>query len=278
MQFEMLDSLPLQNNGKPNQLSEKITPYSLVINESNGDSKVTIPANSTSTVTLSTDRSGMLDIRRFGSISTANFLVRLFDNQPQKYLSNRSLHNKTIFGNVNSPFILPLPLRIRESESISAEITDLSGASNEIRLSLSGYKYYFDADRDVFNKNPINRIARPYFYTTDTSIELPASSTATNAYIQMMSDSDFYWLNTYVYSENNFLIKVSNTSTGFQYMNSWLHSSLWAGTTKENSKNRTKPILIKKTSRLKLEMQNLVPATTNKVYVTFVGYTVNTEQ
>ena len=55
---------------------------------------------------------------------------------------NIPVHSSTIIGTGEQQFKLPKPLLIPANATLSLDITDLSGAQNEVYLSLSGYKVY----------------------------------------------------------------------------------------------------------------------------------------
>lgn len=74
--------------------------------------------------------------------STGDYLVMLRIDNSDRILMNRPVHSSAFVGTAERPHRFPKPLFIAANATISLDITDLSGAQNEIYLTLVGYKVY----------------------------------------------------------------------------------------------------------------------------------------
>lgn len=71
-------------------------------------------------------------------ISTGAFTVQLKDSRNKRPFSNQQIHSSNILGDGHNPFPLLTPFVFERRGSIFADITDLSGAGNTIRLDFIG--------------------------------------------------------------------------------------------------------------------------------------------
>lgn len=55
-----------------------------------------------------------------------------------RYLSNIPIHSANLFGTAQNPMPLLSPLKIRKNDIVIFELTELSGANNNIRIGLIG--------------------------------------------------------------------------------------------------------------------------------------------
>ncbi|HDI51233.1 MAG TPA: hypothetical protein ENF45_01260 [Bacteroidetes bacterium] len=254
----------------PNPYLIRTTPFWLTFDEYAGTSTVTVPANQSIRRVMSTDKSGMVDIRRLsGKATSTELLVSIYDNEYQRFLMNRSIHYNNIIGTAYDPFILPVPLIIHQTQSLVIDLHDLSGADNVFDPAFQGYRYYFDAKHEIFDKEEnASRLSRPYFYTTDDDVELQVSTDVQTAYITIVNDADFYLYAINSHQEGEYKIRITNLSTGLGWQNGWINSSNFAGRARDYS--RFEPMLIQRRTQLKVDFINLHTAT-NKVYLTLVG-------
>jgi len=262
----------IKKNYEPNPILQHSIPYYATFDEdASGSSEAVIPASSTIEKTITNDASGVIDIRQLAGISTGDYLVSIYDNEYQRVLSNRPLHSSTIIGTSSFPFKLPTPLILHKTQSLRFYLTDLSGASNSVRITCAGIKYYFDVDEKIFSKqSKASQISRPYFYTTDNEVNLSVS-TAVQApyYITTLTEADFYLYRITSKQDGPFLVRITNTSTGMNFSNNtFIHSDTFSGTS-QNYKDM-EPMLIERKTILKLEFINLHTAV-NNVYITLTG-------
>jgi hypothetical protein len=55
---------------------------------------------------------------------------------------NEPVHSAAFVGTAERPSILPKPLLIQPNSTVALDITDLSGAPNEVYFNLAGFKVY----------------------------------------------------------------------------------------------------------------------------------------
>jgi hypothetical protein len=70
------------------------------------------------------------------ALSTGPFSCRL--RVGDRYLSNIAIHSDNLFGTAQAPMPLLAPIAVDKNDLIIFEITDLSGAPNDIRIALIG--------------------------------------------------------------------------------------------------------------------------------------------
>jgi hypothetical protein len=76
------------------------------------------------------------------AISTGNFLVLMRQDASDRQFSNEALHSNALCGTAERPHYLAKPWYLPANTSVSFEVTDLSGALNEVYFNLHGYKIY----------------------------------------------------------------------------------------------------------------------------------------
>ena len=196
-------------------------PYYLLTNPPNNS--VTVSANQQAgPIILAVSKDGPCEVesliaQRTGIASVGHVIQ---DGNPQGLpLMNNPCHIDTIFGSGQQPLALPEALFLPEGHALSAFISDLSAASNVVRLG---------ADTSRLRKpvlDPSGALARlavmrrqyisiPYFYTFDTgSIELTAS-TAGSGNMSIAADHNFEIHAIAAVSTGTFSISIVNQSTG----------------------------------------------------------------
>ena len=74
--------------------------------------------------------------------STGDYLAQLRIDNSDRILMNRPVHSSALVGTAERPHVLPKPLLISANATLSFDLTDLSGAQNEVYFTLVGYKIY----------------------------------------------------------------------------------------------------------------------------------------
>jgi hypothetical protein len=80
-----------------------------------------------------------MDIR---AVVNSDFLLFLRTDSSDRQLMNQPVHSSILCGTGQRPAPLNKPFLIPANTTLSFDITDLSGAQNEIRLTLAGFKIY----------------------------------------------------------------------------------------------------------------------------------------
>lgn len=255
---------------EPNPLLVGTIPYKLTFDEQSGDSTAVIPLNGTINRSMTNDKSGVISVLNLlGSATSSSYLVNIYDQQFQQYLANRALHAETIIGTAEYPYELPEELYIGRTQQLRVELTDLSGALNTIRFSFEGRKYYFAIEDIVFNRmSSANTISRPYFYTTDNDVALTAGTDIQTAYTTMVANADFMLYKTTIKTSGLCRIKITNMNTGYAYSNSWVLSTLFAGSSLHHEV--LEPMLFQRKTQLRFDFINMSGAP-NNVYITMAG-------
>lgn len=255
----------------PNPILVHTMPYQLVFDEAGNDSFLLLPLNGQNQNTMNNDEGGTIDIHRFKATATStNCLIQIRDDENKRDLCSRAVHYETILGNGLRPFDLVMPLTLHKTEQLTITGTDLSGAANTLRFAFEGQRYYFDSDKEWFNKtNIVTRFARPYFYTTDEDVTLAVGATQTS-YITIIAEADFFLSTITARSTGPFLIKSFDLTTQAGYSNSWVHSDVFAGNAQFYRRLKT-DMIIQRHSKLKLDIRNLHVAP-NDIYITLSGW------
>ena len=155
-------------------LSFFTSPYDMVVDPIDADSKITVNANSSTDANMSNDASGIVDIRCLVEKSTSkDYKIKITTNKDNQQICSDGIHAKCILGTAQNPFEV-WPLIIDETQSLSIQVDDLSGATNTIRPCFKGFKYGFD----IFKVLPpdyvqILRKMLFFIYTTSEDVQLP---------------------------------------------------------------------------------------------------------
>jgi len=80
--------------------------------------------------------------RYFTGSSTGNYQVFMRSDSSDRQLMDDPVHSSTIVGTAERPFDLPKPLLLAPNTTISFDLTDLSGAINEVYFTMCGFKVY----------------------------------------------------------------------------------------------------------------------------------------
>lgn len=109
-------------------------------------SPITLASGGTATTTISITREADFYLTKLVRVATAPFAFLIRDSSNDRQWSNISVHSDIGAGTAQLPLILPKPRFIARASTITIELTDLSLASNEVRLGLIGYKVYHVED------------------------------------------------------------------------------------------------------------------------------------
>lgn len=71
-------------------------------------------------------------------VSTGPFTILIKDSRNKRPFSNQQIHSNNIMGTSTNPFPLLTPFVFERRGSILADITDISGANNTIRIGFHG--------------------------------------------------------------------------------------------------------------------------------------------
>lgn len=118
-----------------------VLPYWYQLSRTNAKSNA-IPANATvSDVTKVSADAAFIATKVVGA-STGDYLVNIRLAGSDRILMNEPIHSVAFVGTAERPAILSKPLLIQPNSSINYDLTDLSGASNEVYLAWGGFKVY----------------------------------------------------------------------------------------------------------------------------------------
>lgn len=109
-------------------------------------SPITLASGGTATTTISITREADFYLTKVVRVATAPFTFLIRDSSNDRQWSNVAVHSDIGAGTAQLPLILPKPRFIARASTITIELTDISLASNEVRLGLIGYKVYHVED------------------------------------------------------------------------------------------------------------------------------------
>jgi hypothetical protein len=101
-----------------------------------------IPAGQTVQDTIKVSADASFVACQITGASTGDYLTQMRIDNSDRILMNRPVHSSALVGTAERPHILPKPLLIGANATISFDLTDLSGAQNEVYFTLVGYKIY----------------------------------------------------------------------------------------------------------------------------------------
>lgn len=181
---------------------------------------VVVGANSSTTLTITVPSQYDFHIFTLQSKQSGVYTTEIRD-AAGTYFNNKPLHSSTIFGNGNLPYKLPYPYLLRRSSAIVFNISDLSGSSNTIQITLGGVAYY---SRTIGEKIwTENKSIIPFIYTFDDT-PVSVGTTDTSAKITLAKEHD--WLMTKIsYKDNNSSVALQaklETSGGNSMQNEYI--------------------------------------------------------
>lgn len=106
----------------------------------------TLASGGTATITISVTREADFYLTKIVRVATAPFAFLVRDSSNDRQWSSIAVHSDIGAGTAQLPFILPKPRFVARASTITVELTDLSLATNEIRLGFIGYKVYHVED------------------------------------------------------------------------------------------------------------------------------------
>lgn len=74
--------------------------------------------------------------------STGDFTAQLRQDASDRILMNEQIHSSALMGTAEFPGPFHKPMLLPANTTLSIDYTDLSGATNQIWLSLAGFKVY----------------------------------------------------------------------------------------------------------------------------------------
>lgn len=79
---------------------------------------------------------------QFLGVSSGNYLCLIRQDASDRQFSNEALHSNALMGTAERPHFLAKPWYLPANTTVSFEVTDLSGAANEVYWNMHGYKIY----------------------------------------------------------------------------------------------------------------------------------------
>ena len=284
--FEFKDIPPLiRRNGKlePNPLLVGTIPYYLTLDDLGGDNVLVVPASGTASRTMSNDVVADVELIAFmGAFTSPDCLINIRDEARKDVFMNRPIHSTTIIGQRIFPYMLPCRIPVYKKQQLKIDVTDLSGAINNVRFAFYGHRYYWDIKNDFYSKFPedddkVRMNSRPYFYTTQDDITLPAVLGATaNGFMTIIEDADFFVNGINAFSSAPFAVKITNASSGnVQWSNSFIMDDAFNGTIApatgaNNFLKFPQPLCLQRRANIKIEFRNLTAAA-NRIFLTLAG-------
>lgn len=120
---------------------ENILPYWYAFSRTSAKSNA-VPASGTAQASTKVSADSAFVCTQICATSTGDFTILPRTDASDRQLVNEAVHSSTIAGTAERPHYLPKPLLLPANTTISYDITDLSGAVNEIYFALVGYKVY----------------------------------------------------------------------------------------------------------------------------------------
>jgi hypothetical protein len=81
-------------------------------------------------------------VKAFAGSSTADYLMSLRTDSSDRQLTDAPAHSSTLVGTAERPGYLAKPLLMAPNTTMSFQLTDLSGAQNEVYFTMIGFKVY----------------------------------------------------------------------------------------------------------------------------------------
>lgn len=129
--FDILGSYPQDN----------VLPYFYAFSNTSAKSNA-IAANATvqNSIKISADSAFVANSVR--AVSTGDYLIFFRMDSSDRQLMNESIFGRNIAGTAQRPAPLHKPLLLPANTTISFDITDLSGATNQLWWTFGGFKVY----------------------------------------------------------------------------------------------------------------------------------------
>jgi hypothetical protein len=101
-----------------------------------------LAANGQATATIKITADAAFIARYVNGASTGAYLIDTRIDASDRQLNNRAVHSAAFVGTAERPDILPKPLLLPANTTVSFDLTDLSGADNDVFFTLLGFKIY----------------------------------------------------------------------------------------------------------------------------------------
>lgn len=120
---------------------ESILPYAYTVSLTSAKGNA-ISANGTQQGSIRITADSAFIATQITGVSTGAYLVFPRTDSSDRQLVNEAIHSSAYVGTAERPHYLPKPLLLQANTTLSFDFTDLSGGTNEVRLSYIGYKVY----------------------------------------------------------------------------------------------------------------------------------------
>lgn len=195
-------------------------PFHLLTNQPNNS--VSITANMQSgPMPLTINNRGPMLVHKMGCerTGTATVQFRLADGTGSQYLMNTPIHIDSFVGNGQQPYWFPAPLYIMEGGMLFAELIDLSGASNAVRIDLMGQQFLRPQSdsKGAIQRDKLGRrqyVESPFWYGFDTGPVTLAGSGTGQGLITVTSEFHFLITEISIVSTGRFTLDIVEESLG----------------------------------------------------------------
>jgi hypothetical protein len=118
--------------------------YFLVPLETDAQGDITpVGANATVTLTLESDDDADTSLQKLMASSTGAFTFQIRERATNRTLGNGPIHTQNGWGNAEFPFLFADTYLLERKKQLLVELTDISGAQNEIRLAAAGRRLQY---------------------------------------------------------------------------------------------------------------------------------------
>jgi|GEM_PF-2007063 len=101
-----------------------------------------LAANGTARPSIKISADASLVVTAITGVSTGDYSVFMRTDSSDRQLMQFPIHSSAMVGTAERPFFLPKPLLLAQNTTTSFDITDLSGAGNDVWFTLWGFKIY----------------------------------------------------------------------------------------------------------------------------------------
>ncbi len=129
--YELLGAKPQEN----------ILPYEYAFSRTTAQGNA-VPANATVNTSIKISADAAFIAMCVKAQSTGDFLIFPRIDASDRQLVNQAVNSATYCGTAERPYWLSKPLWLPANTTISFDVTDLSGAENQIYFTFGGYKVY----------------------------------------------------------------------------------------------------------------------------------------
>jgi hypothetical protein len=120
---------------------KNVLPYFYRVQQTTAEGTA-LAANGTRRNTIRVSSDAAFNCLYFTGASTGAYTLFIRTDSSDRQLMPDAVHSATIVGTAQFPFILPKPLLLAPNTTISFDFTDLTGAANQLWLTLCGFKVY----------------------------------------------------------------------------------------------------------------------------------------